>query len=71
MAESIISIYKGVIVHKVLITRIVWWINVNDINLSGMCIAKIGEGVKIIALNDDMIGILVDTSPYLGVSVNS
>ena len=59
MPKTIIIIYELIIVDKVLITRIVWWIDVNDINLPGMCIAKIGECVKIIALNDDMIGILV------------
>ena len=56
MAITIFLIYIRIVIDKVLVTRIIRWIDVNDINLSCMSITKGGKGFEVITLDKDMVG---------------
>ncbi len=55
MSKAIISIYIAIIICKIRMTRVVWRIDVDDINLSLMGIAEGGECFEVVALNQYMI----------------
>lgn len=67
MSKRIFLINKRIVVDKILITRIIWRIYVNNINLPCMGICQSGECLKVIALDEDMIRsirILADDSSF-------
>ena len=55
MPKRILTIYKSVVINKILITCVIRRIYINYINLSSMGICQCCKGLKVIALNEDMI----------------
>ena len=60
MSKSIITINIIVIICKVFMPRIVWWIDIDDVNLSLVCIAEGGECFQIVTLYEDVVGSLFE-----------
>lgn len=67
MSKRILTIYKSVVINKILITCVIRRIYINNINLACMGISQCCKRLKVIALDEDMIRsfrILADDSSF-------
>lgn len=55
MAIAVFTVYIRIVVNKILIARIVRWINIYHINLTLMCISKSGERFEVVTFDKDMV----------------
>ncbi|MGM9779486.1 MAG: hypothetical protein ACI3ZD_14340, partial [Prevotella sp.] len=56
MTIAILGIHKGVVVDKILVSRIIRRIDIYHINLTLMSIAESSEGFEVVAFNENMVG---------------
>ena len=56
MAIAVFTVYKRIVVDKILIACIVWRIDIYHINLSLVSISESGERFEVVTLDKDMVG---------------
>jgi hypothetical protein len=56
VTEAIFAVDIVIIVDKVLVPRIVWWVDIYDIYLISMSIREHREDMIVVSLDDDMCG---------------
>lgn len=58
MTVAVFGVDVGVVVDEVFVAGVVGWIDVDDVDFSGVGIGQGGEGFEVVALDDDVVWII-------------
>ena len=56
MSEWIIFINESIVIFEIVLTAVIRWVDVDNINLARVSVGKLGECGEVVALNYEVVG---------------